>query len=96
MTKKKNELLELWNDRLEGVEKNMVYWLEIISVRTLLFHKKDMMPIMIRFAQLAIQKGKIGLCHRIFSELETELTSFKDGEPIFSAIIDSQSWVILP
>jgi FKBP12-rapamycin complex-associated protein len=93
VSKKRTELLELWNDRLEGVEKNMAYWLEIISVRTLLFRKQDMLPIMIRFAQLSIQKGKIGLCHRIFSELEAELTlsNPKDGEPIFQGIAISPS-----
>ena len=83
--KKKTELLELWNDRLEGVEKTMNNWLDITSVRTLLFRKREMLPAMIRFAQLAVQKGKISLCHRVFAELEEELTNLKDGERLFQA-----------
>ena len=84
VAKKKAELLELWADRIEGVEKNMSYWLEIISVRTLLFKKSEMMPLMFRFAQLAIQKRKLGLCQRIFAELQQEMTNIKDGELIFN------------
>ena len=84
IAKKKAELLELWADRIEGIEKNMSYWLEIISVRTLLFKKSEMMPIMFRFAQLAIQKRKLGLCQRIFAELQEEITNIKDGEILFN------------
>jgi FKBP12-rapamycin complex-associated protein len=91
VSKKRNELLEMWNDRLEGVEKNMSYWLEIIAVRTLLFKKQEMLPIMIRFAQLALQKGKVELCHRIFTELEAELTSSspREGQSIFQSILST-------
>jgi FKBP12-rapamycin complex-associated protein len=81
--KKKMELLELWSDRLEGIEKNLFYWLEVVSVRTLLFKKSEMMPLMFRFAQLAIQKRKLGLCQRIFLELEEEMTNLKDAEALF-------------
>ena len=48
--KKKQELLAMWNDRLEGIEKSLGYWLEVVSVRTLLFKKSEMMQTMLRFA----------------------------------------------
>lgn len=81
-TRKRN-LLELWSDRLEGTEKNMSHWLQILSVRNLLFKKSEMMPIMLRFAQLALEKGMPSLCQRIFNELEDEMTKLDDAQVLF-------------
>lgn len=81
---RKRNLLELWSDRIEGIEKNMSYWLEILSVRNLLFKKSEMMPIMLRFAQLALEKGMPNLCQRIFNELEDEMTKLDDAQVLFS------------
>lgn len=72
-TKKKKDLLELWQDRLESTEKNIEHWLEIISVRCLLFRKSEMLSTMTRFAKLVVEKGNRDLCQRIFTDLEEEL-----------------------
>jgi FKBP12-rapamycin complex-associated protein len=81
--KRKHELSELWIDRIEGVEKIMGYWLEIISIRTLLFKKSEMLPLMFRFAKWALKKGQPALCQRIFSDLEEEMSNMKLAECIF-------------
>jgi FKBP12-rapamycin complex-associated protein len=74
--KRKVQLLEMWSDRIEGADKNPQTWLDVLSVRTLLFKKWEMMPVMLRFARLAIKKNNQKLANRIFSDLEQEL----DGE----------------
>ena len=86
ITKKKCHLLELWADRIEGAEKNIGYWLEIISIRTLLFKKSDMLPVMIRFAKLAIKKDKSALVTRIYKDLEKELEEQFDCQALDSIV----------
>lgn len=74
--KKKSDLLEMWGDRLEAAEKNLYTWLEIIPVRTLLFKKCEMLPMMTKLSRLALtREDEIGdsVCQRIFQELELQL-----------------------
>jgi FKBP12-rapamycin complex-associated protein len=71
--KRKVQLLEMWSDRIEGTAKNPQTWLDIISVRSLLFKKWEMMPVMLRFARLAVKKNNYKLVNRIYSDLEQDL-----------------------
>lgn len=73
IAKKKQRLLEVWADRLEGTEKKVKHWLNIISIRTLLFKKSEMLPVMLRFAKLSIKKDNRALVNRIYKDLEEEM-----------------------
>ena len=75
--KRKGDLLDMWSDRLYGVEKNLGYWLEILGVRTLLFRKCEMIPVMTKFAKMAIVQGHSALAQRVFKDLESELNEVK-------------------
>src|SRR3990167_6829756 len=89
--KKKSDLLEMWGDRLEAAEKNLYTWLEIIPVRTLLFKKCEMMPMMTKLSRLALSReDKIGasVCQRIFQELENQLNEAVEAKKVLQIDIE--------
>lgn len=73
IAKRKERLLNVWADRLEGNEKKVKHWLNILSVRSLLFKKSEMLPVMLRFAKLSMKKENRALVNRIYKDLEDEM-----------------------
>ena len=65
--------MELWSDRLEGTEKEMHTWMDVLGVRSLLISKSEMMPILLRFSKWAMKKQWPGVCDRIFRDLKEDL-----------------------
>jgi len=71
--KKQQQLLQLWSDRIEGVEKEQHTWTDILGVRSLLFSKSEMMSSYLRFAKWGLKKQWPAVGDRIFKALREDL-----------------------
>ena len=58
---RKSKIMQLWNDRQEGIKNNLSSMQKIMNVRRLLLQKNEDLNNRIRFCKLALSQGKTNL-----------------------------------
>ena len=67
---KKKKLKDIWEDRLNGCERNIDIWQKILSVRSLLLNKNENMDSWLKFAKLALKSNQTNLCEKTLNSLK--------------------------
>eukprot|EP01016_Furgasonia_blochmanni_P050789 TRINITY_DN7905_c0_g1_i1.p1 TRINITY_DN7905_c0_g1~~TRINITY_DN7905_c0_g1_i1.p1 ORF type:complete len:1154 (+),score=305.78 TRINITY_DN7905_c0_g1_i1:248-3709(+) len=73
LDKQRKHLKEVWHDRLAGCRENTTVWLKILSVRSILFNKKENFDEWLKFAALCKRFDKLKMCKRVLDLMKAEM-----------------------
>ena len=77
---KKKKLKDIWEDRLNGCERNIDVWQKILAIRSLLLNKNENMDSWLKFSRLALKTGQMQMCRRTLDSLKEEVNSDPKNE----------------
>ncbi|KRX06464.1 Rapamycin-binding domain [Pseudocohnilembus persalinus] len=71
--RRKSNLQDIWNDRLNGNPRDTDTWQKVLSVRGLLFSKAESMETWLKFARMALKQDQNQISQKIIDKLKEEI-----------------------
>jgi FKBP12-rapamycin complex-associated protein len=79
--KEKREFIrEIWNNRLNGCQKNIEHWENILSVRNIVLEPTEQIDALLKFSSLCRKNQKVNLSEETLKKLVTNVEDFNPKE----------------
>ena len=76
----KSQLIEKWNDRLNGCQPSIDVWQQVLSVRSVLLSRYENLEAWIKFCKLCMKQNQIQICKRTLEIIKEEVFKFIPDE----------------